>query len=207
MLAACAILLGACAQLPQPGVVPAATTLDQAGTSSLADGVDEAPPPGFVSFCMRSPDACANHGGRATVAVDDRTMAALAAINEKINNSITYQADFQHYGVANRWTMTAVGGSGDCKDYALAKREALRDAGFPDSALRIAIVRTAQDGLHAVLTVDTSKGVLVLDSLSPDIRLSSQTDYQWLERQAADSPLHWVAVRVTGASGALLARN
>jgi predicted transglutaminase-like cysteine proteinase len=185
--------VGACAQLPQDAqALHAAAKTAYAEASPIADGANAAPPPGFVSFCMQSPQACTNRGPDIKVTVDDRTAALLVSVNNAVNRSITYESDFDHYGVANRWTLDAVGGYGDCKDFALAKREALRAAGLPDSALRIAIVRTASGGLHAVLTVDTDRGVLVMDSLTPDILPWSDAPYRWLIRQASDSPLHWV---------------
>jgi len=173
-----------------------ATKVAYQTASPIADGFNAAPPPGFVGFCMRSPEACTNRAAPAAtkVVVDDHTAATLVAVNDHVNDAITYESDVQHYGAANQWTLHTQGGLGDCKDYALAKREALRAAGLPDQALRIAIVRTRADELHAVLTVDTDKGVLVMDSLTPEIRPWAETSYLWLERQSAESPLKWVSL-------------
>jgi len=169
------------------------------------------PPAGFVGFCMHSPDACVNHAAppATKVVVDDRMAATLVAVNDRVNDAIVYESDVEHYGAANQWTLHPQGGRGDCKDYALAKREALRAAGLPDQALRIAIVRTPQDELHAVLTVDTDKGVLVMDSLTPEIRPWSNTSYRWLERQTAENPLKWVSFAANGGAneGTILAGN
>jgi predicted transglutaminase-like cysteine proteinase len=187
-----ALSVGACAQVPQePSSI---NGIEAHATRPIIEGPTTAPPPGFVGFCMRSPQACATpQSADATkIAIDDKTTAVLIAVNDRVNNSIVYEADETQFNVANRWTLDAVGGRGDCKDYALAKREALRAAGLPDSALRIAIVRTQGNELHAVLTVETEKGALVLDSLTPRILPWSDTPYRWLMRQAADSPLHWV---------------
>ena len=173
-----------------------ATKVAYQSASPIQDGFNAAPPPGFVGFCMRSPEACTNRAAPAAtkVVVDDHVAATLVAVNDHVNEAITYVADPQHYGAANQWTLIAGEGYGDCKDYALAKREALRAAGFPDQALRIAIVRTPRDELHAVLTVDTDKGVLVMDSLTAEILPWSDTRYRWLERQSAESPLRWVTL-------------
>lgn len=167
--------------------------------SPIADGSTALPPAGFVGFCMHSPDACVNRAPVATkVVVDDHMAATLVAVNDRINDAIQYESDVEHYGAPNQWTLHPQGNRGDCKDYALAKREALRAAGLPDQALRIAIVRTPHDELHAVLTVDTDKGVLVMDSLTPEIRPWSETSYQWLERQTAENPLKWVSLASSG---------
>jgi predicted transglutaminase-like cysteine proteinase len=191
--------MGACAQLPGDAISrQAETKVAYAATSPIAEGMNAIPPSGFVGFCMRTPEACTNRSApsEARVTLDDKTAATLVAVNDRVNGAITYESDPEHYGIANRWELNPE--YGDCKDYALAKREALRAAGLPDSALRIAIVRTPQDELHAVLTVDTDKGALVMDSLTSDIRPWSATSYQWLERQAGDSPLHWVSLRSDG---------
>ncbi len=197
-LAGVALLgVGACAQLPQDSrSLQAATKTAYAEATPIGDGTNAAPPPGFVSFCIHTPNACTNHNPAtiSKVTVDDRIATILVSVNNRVNNAIVYKSDVEQYGVANRWTLDAAGGYGDCKDYALAKREALRTAGLPESALRIAIVRTTSDELHAVLTVDTDRGVLVMDSLTPEIRPWSDTSYRWLIRQAPDSPLHWVTL-------------
>jgi len=170
--------------------------VDRAGGAPISDGGDVSPPAGFVGFCLRTPTACTNRAPAtaSTIVYDSRTAALLVAVNDRVNRDIRYQNDVDHYGVANHWTLAPGDGAGDCKDYALAKREALRAAGLPDRALRIALVRTRDNALHAVLTVDTDKGVFVLDSLTSDIRPWTAAPYQWLARQSAEDPLRWVAV-------------
>jgi len=204
-----ALSLGACAEFPSNAdELQSATKVAYQSASPITDGSHAPPPAGFVGFCMRSPEACTNRGAPAAtkVVVDDRVAATLVAVNDKVNDEITYEADPDHYGAANQWQLLKDGGYGDCKDYAVTKREALREAGFPDQALRIAIVRTPRDELHAVLTVDTDKGVLVMDSLTSDIRPWANTHYQWIERQSARNPLEWVSLATAGNadSGAIL---
>jgi predicted transglutaminase-like cysteine proteinase len=195
----CAIAVGltflsACADLPQQSALPPAMTLAAASTTTIADGTPAPPPPGFVSFCMHNIAVCTKHAQAATnkVVLDEATRAKLVAVNDRINAAITYATDQEQYGVVNVWTLDAIGGYGNCKDYALAKRQALIDEGFPENALRIAIVRTAQNELHAVLTVDTDHGDFVLDSIDPQIRPWADTRYAWLSRQSASDPLRWV---------------
>lgn len=167
-------------------------TIAAASTTTLADGRMAAPPPGFVSFCMHNIAACTNHApaSQNIVVLNDETRAKLIAVNSQVNDAIVYEPDEQQYGVANIWTLNP--SFGNCKDYALAKRQALIADGFPEKALRIAIVRTERDELHAVLTVDTDRGDFVLDSLTPEIQPWSETRYSWLSRQSADDPLRWV---------------
>ncbi|HTV30863.1 MAG TPA: transglutaminase-like cysteine peptidase [Xanthobacteraceae bacterium] len=192
-----ALSVSACAEMPtDTQSLQSATEVAYQKASPIADGFNITPPAGFVGFCMRSPEACTNRGvPEATkVVVDDRMAATLVAVNDRVNDAIQYESDVQHYGAANQWTLHPKDGRGDCKDYAVAKREALRAAGLPDEALRIAIVRTPADELHAVLTVDTDKGALVMDSLTPEILPWTNTSYRWLERQSAENPFKWVSL-------------
>jgi predicted transglutaminase-like cysteine proteinase len=122
----------------------------------------------------------------------------LVRVNNSVNDAITYEPDEDHYGAANQWTLNAIGGYGDCEDYSVSKREALRAAGLPDDALRIAIVKTRGGEYHAVLTVDTDKGVLVLDNITSEIHAWTDTPYTWLKRQSADNPLSWVMLNPAG---------
>lgn len=123
---------------------------------------------------------------------DDRTEELLSAINENVNRAIAYETDPLHYGVVNRWSPDGTESRGDCKDYALAKREALLAAGFPDSSLRIAIARIPDGELHAVLTVTTNRGILILDNLTSDLQWIDETPYRWIEWQSPDDPLRWL---------------
>jgi len=93
-----------------------------------------------------------------------------------------------------RWTIPT-DGYGDCDDYAVTKRKELLDAGFPVSALRLAVVYSPRTARHAVLTVTTDKGDLVLDNMAETIVSWNATGYTWIERQAATDPMKWVSLR------------
>ncbi len=189
-----AVSLGACAGVPEHSQLAPPVTL-AAARKMIGDGKPAMPPPGYVSFCMQNLQACtAKVTATNTVVLNDDVRAKLIAVNQKINDAIVYQTDMEQYGVLNMWTLNAVGGYGNCKDYVLAKRQRLLAEGFPSSALRIAIVRTPQDALHAVLTVDTDRGDFVLDSLTSNIMPWSSTQYRWLTRQSAADPIRWVHV-------------
>jgi predicted transglutaminase-like cysteine proteinase len=171
------------------------TSYSPGPATEIADGRNTAPPPGFVSFCMHNRSMCADsHGPVTKVALDEENFALLMEVNDRVNAAIAYQSDFKTFGVANNWNLHAIGSVGDCKDYALAKQQALIAAGLPREALRIAIVKTRDDQLHAVLTVDTDRGDYVLDNVNPAILAWSATPYDWLSRQSARNPLLWVTV-------------
>ena len=157
-----------------------------------------AAPPGFVALCMHRPELCrhsTNPEGR--LVDDDRTEKLLSLINERVNSDITYEPDPRHYGVVNHWALDAMGHQGDCKDYALAKRQVLLAVGFPDSALRIAIARIPDGELHAVLTVTTDRGIRVLDNLTSNTAWIDETPYHWIEWQSPDDPLRWLPMSDT----------
>jgi predicted transglutaminase-like cysteine proteinase len=114
-------------------------------------------------------------------------------INREINRAIHHREDSAVYGRPDQWALGEAG-VGDCEDYALAKRAALIQAGVPARALSIALVETRRGESHAVLLIDTDKGALVLDNLSPWIRRWDQTPYTWIARQTPGDPLTWRAV-------------
>ena len=54
------------------------------------------------------------------------------------------------------------------------------------------IVHEADGAGHAVLTVKTEHGEFVLDNLTDDIMLWSQTPYRYSKRQSQSDPNVWV---------------
>ena len=101
----------------------------------------------------------------------------LEEINRLINLAIRYTSDLAQHGSPDVWSAplaTLRSGRGDCEDYTIAKYAALRQAGVPDSDLRILLgndstVREA----HAVLAVlhegtwqilDNRRAVILADS-------------------------------------------
>lgn len=155
--------------------------------------VDVQAPAGFLSFCVRQPGQCADPGPVKEVALTPPLWQALQDVNEQVNIAIRPQDDRDHYGRNEYWTIPT-DGVGDCDDYALAKRAQLIAAGFPQAALRIAIVRTWWDEPHAVLTVVTDHGDFVLDNLVADVKAWTATDYKWVERQDPDRAMGWVSI-------------
>jgi len=94
--------------------------------------------------------------------------AMLDEANRGINMAIRYVNDFVQHGEVDRWSTplaTFAAARGDCEDYAIAKYVALREAGFPESDLRLMLVRdraVRQD--HAVLAARHDDGWLILDN-------------------------------------------
>ena len=59
-------------------------------------------------------------------------------INSDVNASVKYKTDLGQYNVPEFWTVA--GKFGDCEDYALAKRNALLNAGWPKDKLGLCVV-------------------------------------------------------------------
>ena len=192
-----ALSLGACAgpDLSQD-VAPAPlreTALLSSSPMPAGIPVKDAPP-GFISFCSRFLDQCVVASNDDTVVhLNLQTQGELDSVNRNVNEKIAPEDDEMHYGRAEYWNIPS-DGYGNCKDYAVTKRKELIDAGLPERALRVAIVMTPRESRHAVLTVTTDRGDLVLDNLSNEVKPWSQVDYRWLERQDGKGSIGWVAL-------------
>ena len=81
--------------------------------------------------------------------------------------------------------------AGDCEEFALTKRRNLIALGWPSRALRIAVARTGSGEGHAVLVVKSSRGDLVLDNRTDEIKPWTQTDLRWVKIQSGDNPRLW----------------
>ena len=104
-------------------------------------------------------------------------------INRDVNASVTYKTDLEQYAKPEFWT--EAGKFGDCEDYALLKRELLRQQGFDAAKIHIAtcwINVKAIDTGHCVLIVETDKGQFILDNnLKDPVPLNFQAvDYRYI---------------------------
>jgi predicted transglutaminase-like cysteine proteinase len=98
--------------------------------------------------------------------------------------------DIEHWGVIDRWDIPT-DQKGDCEDFALLKRKTLRALGLPQSALLMTVVINDHDEGHAVLTVATDHGDLILDNVTDQIISWDQTHYYFVERQSMNDPNIW----------------
>jgi predicted transglutaminase-like cysteine proteinase len=78
----------------------------------------------------------------------------------------------------------------------------LMQAGWPRQALLVTVVRDKGGDGHAVLTVKTDKGELVLDNQNEQILLWSETGYRFVKRQSQSDPNVWVALGEPHSAGA-----
>ena len=92
----------------------------------------------------------------------------LDAVNRYVNARVRFVDDIRQYGLADHWTSAAdtlSRGRGDCEDYAIAKLQLLRRAGFAEKDLYLVILRDAlRRADHAVLVARADGRLLVLDN-------------------------------------------
>lgn len=151
------------------------------------------PPYGFVNFCRRAAQECAQ--GPLEEQRFDATperLAQLDAVNRAVNRRIAPMTDMELYGQADHWTIPLR--RGDCEDYVLLKRRHLMRLGWPASALLITVVRDERGDGHAVLTARTLQGDFILDNKTDAIKLWHEVDYQFVMRQSYLNPLVWMSL-------------
>lgn len=163
-----------------------ASQMDWGRLDSLATGRTIAGPAGWLNWCMAEMARCAPTWPVEPVAATSRTLALLDTVQAQVNAALTPQAEPPGRDL---WQTTAA--SGDCEDYALAKQDRLRAAGLPAGAARLATARLPDGQLHAVLTVETDHGTLVLDNLQPRVVPLKSLGYAWLRAQGFDGSLRW----------------
>ncbi len=154
------------------------------------------PPAGYTLFCIEQPLECVHkNDGVSKIVLNKSNRAELEYVNTWVNSLVTYQLDRVVWRKKEKWNYpTQIGHKvfGDCEDYMLLKRKMLIDRGFPQSALLITLVRTKDNSSHAVLTVVTTTGEYVLDSLNNKIVRWEKTGYRLIKRQSAEHPNRWV---------------
>lgn len=173
-----------------PAVTPA-----MAEEIGFAQGMEEMGPArapiGHVDFCRREPQACASARlAPQRIVLDAEAMAELRRINDYVNTNIAPITDQDLYGVEEYWTYPR--DRGDCEDYALLKQRFLIDAGWPESALLVTVVRDEKGDGHAVLTVVTDRGDYVLDNQREPVLAWQDTGYDFVKRQSQTNVRQWV---------------
>lgn len=162
--------------------------------ANMVVGARTSVPIGYVQFCAQNPADCGaagGHGGK--VALTEANLAQLRQVNDDINKRIQPMTDLDHYGEVERWTYPD-DGYGDCEDYVLLKRRTLIGLGWPADTLLVTVVRDRKGDGHAVLTVVSDGGDLVLDNQEAAIVLWHETGYRFVKRQAQEDTNGWVSL-------------
>ncbi|MBP1848732.1 transglutaminase-like cysteine peptidase [Rhizobium halophytocola] len=178
-----------------------AFSAEAAGPGGLARNLASAPgvsfirvdrptlaPFAYVKFCMTYPGECNSRGGTSLVHLNRAKRGQLFAVNRRINQQIRPVHDAAGLG-GDVWQVNVT--SGDCEEFALAKRQRLIALGWPSSALRIAVARTYSGEGHAVLVVKTSAGDLVLDNRTTLVKPWQTVALHWEKIQSSDNPRLW----------------
>lgn len=175
------------------------------------------PAPGWTKFCEDYAPTCVSPPIRSqTVILTAEKRRELQAVNRAVNAQIKPKTDAEHWGATNeryvyrdesgalnvdKWDY-AEDGYGDCEDYVLAKRKSLLLMGWSRSALLITVVRKYEEGSgkkvlagHAVLTVKTSEGDLILDNMTNELKRWWETGYEFMKRQSEEDPNTWLTLR------------
>ncbi len=150
-------------------------------------------PVGHIEFCQNYPQQC--RYGTATPLVVRLTKARwqeLLDINTTVNAQVQPVTDEQLFGTAEFWTYPQ--GAGDCEEYVLEKQRQLIALGWPPSALLITVVKDLNNGGHAVLSVRTDQGDLILDNQASSILPWYSTPYRYVKRQSARHAAAWSAI-------------
>jgi predicted transglutaminase-like cysteine proteinase len=119
-------------------------------------------------------------------------MRQLDETNRSVNRLIQPVTDIELYGVADMWILPTT--KGDCEDYALLKRKILIEKGWPLSSLLITVVRDEKGEGHAILTARLSSGDYILDNKVDDLKLWTETPYQYVMRQSYLNPRVWMSL-------------
>jgi predicted transglutaminase-like cysteine proteinase len=148
-------------------------------------------PIGARQFCTERPDECRPIDTvKGPIALTDAMRRDLREINRVWNRKVVAITDQDYYQKREFWTYPD--GFGDCEDFALAKRRALIERGWPAGALRMTLVRQRNGEAHAVLVALTDVGDFVLDNLVADILDWDQTSYKFVKMQSPQSLNSWV---------------
>ncbi|PVB59993.1 transglutaminase [Labrenzia sp. 011] len=182
-------------------VLPAAVA---AGTAASADpgrfmemNTVVKAPIGHKQFCRDNAWACPDEQTEPVVVrLDEARWQELIDINAEVNRRVRPMTDEDLFGVAERWTYP-VEGYGDCEEYVLEKQRILEEAGWPRSALLITVAKDVKNSGHAVLTVRTDHGDVILDNQIEAVLPWYSTPYRYIKRQSASSPVIWTGISDT----------
>ncbi len=170
-----------------------AGALAASGEPFMATGGRTSQPIGHFQFCVDHRAECHLVTTRdPRVRLTPKRWNELTTVNATVNRMIMPATDMAVYGRTEVWAYPTK--SGDCEDVALLKRRDLIKKGWPVGALLMTVVRQANGDGHAVLTVLTDRGDLVLDNLRSRILVWSETNYQFVKRQSEFDTGEWVAI-------------
>jgi predicted transglutaminase-like cysteine proteinase len=159
-------------------------------------GSSVSPPFGWKKLCREYPSECALPDvlSPTEILFTHDVFTTLTRVNNEVNEAIEPMTDMDHWGVAERWNF-AEDGYGDCEDYVLLKQRMLIAAGLPRGALLITIVKDEKEKeSHAVLTVRTDQGDMILDNMRNGLLSPKTAGYRLLKSQSPTNINEWLSV-------------
>jgi len=176
-------------------VLATSTAQADPGTGRFMETASAAKAPiGHLGFCQEYPTECLPDGKDAVVVKLDRARwNELLAVNAEVNARIRPVTDLELFGVEEYWTYP-VDGAGDCEEYVLEKKRVLVSRGWPASALLITVVKDTNNAGHAVLTVRTDQGDIILDNQIEAVLPWYSAPYRFVKRQSVSHPAQWAAI-------------
>lgn len=97
----------------------------------------------------------------------------LQALNSGVNALVAHSDDADTFGTSDHWAspMEFLEAGGDCEDYTILKYATLVELGLAERDMRIVVVKdTRRNRGHAVLSVRTPRGEMILDNLNDAVR-------------------------------------
>jgi predicted transglutaminase-like cysteine proteinase len=146
----------------------------------------------------------------------------LEAVNWYVNRRVQFEDDSRRFGRGDVWSSadeTLRSGRGDCEDFAIAKMQMLRAAGFSERDLYLVILRdTVRRADHAVLVARASGRMVVLDNGTDELLDTDRvSDYrpiltfasygEWTHGYRIAKPVEVAAEDQRSRSASLLAFN
>jgi len=176
------------------GLMTAASAMAEIkGSPSMVTGGITSQPIGHYEFCQKYADEC-NIRSKVTPPprITDYGWGVIREINTSVNTTIVAMTDQEIYGKDEVWEYPTT--AGDCEDFVLLKRKKLIERGFSVADLLITVVRKPDGEGHAVLTLRTTDGDYILDNLTDDVKLWTDTNYTYLKRQASFNTGRWISI-------------
>lgn len=152
------------------------------GPARLTSYGPTARPSGAAWLCSAFQGAC-HHASLAIAPAQDAQALSLArSVSALVNHTIVPRDQRFDGPQADAWTLP-VANQGDCKRFAVMKKQMLAKAGLPPSSLLLAVVLRPDNDLHAVLVLRSASGDYVLDNLTDSVRAWTDTGYTFLKMQ------------------------
>ena len=160
----------------------------------LKTGKQTTRPYGHVEYCTRNASDCSGRSAGSVLPPVRKNI--LNAVNREVNRSIKAASDQTAFGRKEFWTAKAR--TGDCEDFALAKRAKLLRVGFKPSQLLLTMGYSGSEA-HTVLVVRTRDGDYVLDNLHDEVMPVQSARMSFRKIQAPAHGGKWL--QITGKTG------